>query len=124
MIQLPNGRKAGKFGVHPKNWESKTADPSLNWYVSYRYYESGVSKQRILRDNVNRFKTVEEKQKIIRTLIRAELNALMGIEEQEMTVREAFDYALKNISVSERTQKDIKHILKTVDRNCLISDFR
>ena len=38
-LQLPNGCRIGKIGMHPKNWENPDADVSIEWYIHYRFHD-------------------------------------------------------------------------------------
>lgn len=78
-MRLPNGARCSEIAVHPKNWKSSKAKLSVDWYISYRYYNAAKKcKQVTLRTNIKEYSTIPERQKIVRDLIAQELDLLLN----------------------------------------------
>jgi integrase len=126
MIPLPNGCSRSEFITYPSNWKSSSASISVNWYIKYRFYEPGQPPvQKVVKGNMNRLKTVKDRQGAMRALLADEdrlltkeryhpgKNQMINGEAEcgEMSTIEALKYAAKKISVSDRTKKDIKYLM-------------
>jgi hypothetical protein len=80
MIQLPGGCYCSKLSVHPKNWQSKTADALCQWYISYRFYDPNfidekarcIPKQIIIK-GMNHLQDLKEKQEAVKLLLQDEM---------------------------------------------------
>lgn len=63
MINLSGGCKSSNLSVHPKNWNSKGAKTTTEWYISYRFYDPGFSKPRhIILKGMNHLKSLVDRQ--------------------------------------------------------------
>ena len=56
MISLPNNCRCSELAVYPKNWKSQRAKTSLNWYISYRFYQPGSKAKQVILKKMNEFK--------------------------------------------------------------------
>lgn len=130
-IQLPNECWCSDFAVHPKNWNTKSADVQCTWYISYRFYdpriidESGRMKpKQVIIKGLNDLKTLTEKQQAIKILMEDELELIRDRgynritkqfnlpEEREITefslLPAALDWAYDQIKTGHETMLNIK----------------
>ena len=74
MISLPNNCRVGKFSVSPANWNTPDADPNLNWRIIYWFYDDNLNeKKQVSIKGMNHFKTLKEKQEIVKTTLKGEM---------------------------------------------------
>lgn len=134
MIYLSGGCRCSELTVHPRNWQSRSADPTLTWYISYRFYDPAFPrpKQRILK-GMNDVKTLKEKQEITRQILAIELDLLTNRsynpftgdfkEDTDLTTLnpgtpfiKALRAATALLEVSDTTLRDIRSVLKYVSK--------
>lgn len=78
MINLPNGCKCSKISVHPKNWQSKSAKTTTDWYLSYRFYHPEYPQpKQVMVKGMNHFKELSQRQEATKTLLSQELDKLL-----------------------------------------------
>lgn len=129
MITLPNGCRCSNPSVFPKNWQSKKAKITTNWYISYRFYDSRFPKPKLVMvKGMNRYKTMVERQQATQTLLAEELDKLLKGEQNpfirlqntlgsiaELTKQTPFVDALQlansKLSVSDSTMRDMKYLI-------------
>ena len=59
----PNGSTVPAISVCPKNWKSKAAKISIDWYIIYRFYDPRFKKpKQVMMKGMNQFKTLAERQ--------------------------------------------------------------
>ena len=134
MINLPNGCKCSTISVHPKNWQSKSAKTTTDWYLSYRFYDPLFAKpKQVMVQGMNQFKTLTERQEATKNALSQELDKLLNQAfnpfiklnkaivgspaiSPETNISEALQFVYKKIQVSERTLMDIKYVLRSVDK--------
>lgn len=129
MIPLPNGCTRSEFITYPSNWKLSSADISLTWYIKYRFYEPGFAPvQKVIKSNMNKIKSLKERQQAMRALLTDEekllnegynpgTNTLPQTEEQKeenMSTSEALRFAYQKLFVSDRTKVDIFNMLKSI----------
>jgi integrase len=128
MIPLPNGCSRSEFITYPSNWKQSSADISLTWYIKYRFYEHGFPPiQKVIKGNMNKFKTLRHKQQAMRALLEDADRVLKGgynpgtntlpddeQKEENLSTTEALKFAYQKIFVSDRTKTDIFNMLKLV----------
>lgn len=147
MILLPNGCKcSGKPGnpekgippslsIFPKNWNTQKASLKKEWYIAYRFYDPRYPKPKPrLIKGMNDFKTVAERQVMIRSIMEDELNSLINlgfnpftgecsVPERKKPVNpseitpdtpliEALTKAKDEIKVGPKVKMDLKSVLK------------
>lgn len=95
MIKLPNYCSCSELSVFPKNWKSKNARITINWYIKYRYYDPRlVQPRQVVLKGMNQFKNLVERQ-----------DATV-IQSQDYT--NTPDYYLKFMSISAETCSSVK----------------
>ncbi len=138
MINLPNNCYCSDFNVFPKNWKSKNAKTTVNWYIKYRFYDSKYQQpKQVMVKGMNQFKTLPERQQATSNALSLELDKLLnqgfnpfvksnkfiagsqGIGP-ETNILDALQSVYRKIQVSERTLKDIKHVLRSVEKAILL----
>ena len=138
MINLPNGCKCSTISVHPKNWQSKSAKTTTDWYLSYRFYHPDYPQpKQVMVKGMNHFKQLSQRQEATKTALSQELDKLLNQAfnpfiklnkaivgspaiSPETNISEALQSVYKKIQVSERTLKDIKHVLRSVEKAILL----
>ena len=129
MITLPNGCSCSKISVYPKNWQSKNAKVKNDWYIMYRFYDPRYPKPRqVMVKGMNQFKRLSERQEATKKSLTVELDKLVKGElnpfnrasnntvgftflKRESPILEALKLANQKITVSARTQIDLKYLL-------------
>lgn len=128
MQQLPNNCRAGKFSVFPSDWRTVKASLKKPWRISYWFYDDNLNqKKKVVIKGMNDFKTLQERQDAVISLIESELDLIKQqgynritetfsiINEGEITeftpFIEALEWALKTKKAEPRTKTDIKNIL-------------
>lgn len=129
MITLPNGCTCSKLSVNPKNWQSKNAKVNVDWYIIYRFYDLRFPKpKQVMVKGMNQFKSLPERQKATKKylvneldkLVKGELNPFNRASStkagsvdllRESPILEALKLANQNVTVSTRTQTDLKYLL-------------
>ncbi|MEP7376548.1 MAG: site-specific integrase [Chitinophagaceae bacterium] len=136
MINLPNGCRCSQLSVYPKNWLSKTAKITTNWYISYRFYDPNFPKPKlVVVKGINLCRELVERQKLTRDVLSREMFKLVNeaynpfrsqtnnpeqlYELSSVPLMEALDYAYNKVSVSIRTKRDIKFMLAAVRKAVL-----
>jgi integrase len=128
--QLPNGCSHSQLSIYPKNWKTKAARITIDWFISYRFYDPNHSKpKQIMIKGMNAFKTLPERQQKTQELFEQELKTLQGghnpfvrVNEliqsatSEMGLMDALRYALASVSVSEVTRHDLKYAVTLFER--------
>jgi len=78
MISLPNGCKCSSLSVYPKNWQSKNAKISFDWYIAYRFYDTQHEKPKLVRvKKMNQFKSLPERQEATKNALLIEMDKLI-----------------------------------------------
>ncbi|NCX93141.1 MAG: hypothetical protein EBX40_00480 [Gammaproteobacteria bacterium] len=78
---LPEGCYIGTMSVHPKNWNTRKADPNSAWYITY-YFTDPAHRDRypygykVTVKGMNRETNLAEKQALTRQLMAVELQQL------------------------------------------------
>lgn len=81
MLQLPNGCSCSTPSVFPSNWKTVAASVKCDWRIQY-YFRDPNFKDRwpngkpVVVKRMNRFKTVDERRSITKTLLEYETNNL------------------------------------------------
>ena len=134
MLQIPNNCRAGKIGVFPKNWQTSKANVNSVWYISYRFYDDTLKKnKKVVIKGMNNYKTLSEKRDAVKILIEDELDLIQnkgfnritnkflfaqndsGIIDSYTSLKDALTLALQNITVENATRKDIHNTLKQIN---------
>jgi integrase len=128
--KLPNGCACSELKVTPSNWYTKSAKTTVDWYISYRFYDPNLaSTKQVKVRRMNTFKVLQERQKETQKLLREELEKLQagfnptnnleqkakpqadektGLDDaQELLFVAGLKYALSSVVVSTRTKKDL-----------------
>jgi len=121
---LNNGCSHSELTVTPKDWKTKKASTTVNWFIKYRYYDPHYSiPKQVMLKGMNNFKSVKERQTETQKLLEKELESLKNgfnpfdkttivpIEEQKFTLIQALQLALEKVSVADVTKRDIKTAL-------------
>lgn len=139
MIQLPGGCYCSQLSVHPKNWQTKSADQFCQWYISYRFYdpnfidENGrVKPKQIIIKGMNDLHDLKEKQEAVKLLLREELlllqergfnkitNSFAEIDTREITeyslLPESLEYAFKQLNVGKQTKESAESCKKRIQK--------
>lgn len=130
MILLPNGCKCSDLKVFPKNWKSRSADMSCDWFIYYRFYDPlyPVKQKKIKR--MNKYVLREQRQAVTQALIDNELDLLhkgynpnlseMPEVEPDYEVHpdtpfpEAFQYVYNTIDCAKSTKDNIGTVIKYI----------
>lgn len=128
MLQLANNCRAGKFTISPANWESKSADLSVDWFISYRFYDDNLNKNKqIVIKGMNHYKTLRERQDFVKKRIELELaNLNKGINpfflakilerENEITAHSPFikslNFGFNRLTVTNDYKINVRSSLK------------
>lgn len=134
MIYLPGGCRCSELTVYPRNWQSRSADPTITWYISYRFYDPSFPrpKQKILK-GMNAVKSLKEKQEVTRQILAIELDLLTNrcynpftgdfkddTDLSDLNPGTPFIRALRAatalLEVSDTTLRDIRSVLKYVSK--------
>lgn len=136
MINLPNGCTCSNLSVYPKNWKSKNAKLSVDWYIIYRFYDPKYSNpKQVMVKGMNHFKSLVERQTATKKAMAEEIDKLMNecynpfqkpqliINEKEIgdvtlhtPILEALRTVSKKLSVSDPTKRDIKFMLSLIEK--------
>lgn len=106
MINLPNNCYCSDLAVFPKNWKLKDADMGIDWYVHYRFYDPSQKdkypkgKPVIIKDGINRLKTLKERRDKIRDILRVERDLLQNDGINPITRKDITDTELNRLSES------------------------
>ncbi len=129
-IQLPNGCSCSQLSVNPKNWHTKSASTTIDWFISYRFYDSKfVKPKQVAIRGMNSFKKLEERQNETKRLIEEELKKLQqgcspfvkqatsetGQDDSKLSFLTSLKIAFKHVSVSDTTKMDLKFSLKQIE---------
>jgi integrase len=120
--KLKNGCSISKLSVSPKNWQTKSAKVSIDWVISYRFYQPDMSKpKQVLIRGMNSFKKLEERQLETTSLIDKEIEKLNSgynpcNKETEFadapgTFLNELKTANANITVADRTKRDLRFFI-------------
>jgi len=132
-IKLANGCSCSTFNVYPKNWKNKTANYKLSWYIKYRFYDPNYSSpKQVVIKGMNCYNNLSDKQQATEQALADELYKLKELYYNPFTAGlkkhqgegpnsntpfyEALLIANSKLSVSERTQQDLKFVLRSVYR--------
>lgn len=134
MIKLPSGCSCSELSVFPRNWKTKNAKTSLKWYIKYRFYDPRFKdpKQIVLK-GMNQFNALFERQEVTKSILTQEMDKLLkggfnpfdkvlavqtGLNyiTPESRLLDAFKYAFNKVSVTERTKRDLKYILRSLEK--------
>ncbi|MBN8699585.1 MAG: hypothetical protein J0L54_08220 [Chitinophagales bacterium] len=78
MVTLPNGCICSTLSVYPKNWQAKNAKTTLDWYITYRFYDPRYPKPKLVMvKGMNQFKTLPERQAATKKSLAEELDKLV-----------------------------------------------
>lgn len=134
MISLPNNCYCSNLTVHPKNWLSKNAKISFDWYIMYRFYDPKIEKPKLIRvQGMNHFKTLSERQNATKNALTLEMDKLIkegynpfikaqksfsvsGIINTETPILDTLTSIYQKVEVSTRTKQDLKHMLSSVGK--------
>lgn len=134
MINLPNGCTCSNLSVYPKNWNSKSAKVSFDWYIKYRFYDFKHEKpKQVIVKGMNQFKTLLERQNATKNALSVEMDKLIkegynpfpkaqissidnSIITLETSVLDALLSVNEKVEVSTRTKQDLKFMLSTVGK--------
>lgn len=134
MITLPNGCSCSNLSVSPKNWQSKTARVTKDWYIMYRFYDPRYTKpKQVMVKGMNQYKKLSERQEATKTCLAEELDKLVKGEcnpftrvrkvfeniillTKETPIVEALKQANSKVSVSESTMRDLKYLIIHIER--------
>lgn len=136
MTTLPNGCWCSPITVFPANWETKRADITLKWRITYRFYDperceavSGNIKPKQVVIKANAAKTLKERQATIKSLVEQEtlllkqgfnpwvnrITADAGVYfDENLSFSKALYCALGGLKIEPRTKKDIEFVLKRI----------
>lgn len=126
MEELSVKRRYSEVQVYPSNYLSKHADVSLTWCVRYRYYNELYPKgKQIVLKTMNRITNLKEKQQHTLDLYRQEVLRLeQGYDPTKRvtpapvrkTLFECLSYAAENLTVIEKTRKEIISMVKRIKK--------
>ena len=134
MINLPNSCTCSNLTVHPKNWQTKNAKTSVDWYIMYRFYDCNHAKPKlVILKGMNHFKNHSDRQKGTKIILSSELNKLLnegfnpflsakkvsqitGVLRPETPILEALNSVFEKVEVSTRTKQDLKFMLSNVGK--------
>jgi integrase len=136
MVSLPNGCRCSDIKVSPANWNKKGATTNKPWKIHYRFYDPTFSKphQVIIKAGINHLKDLTERRLAVNALIRQEYtrlkndgyNPITGALKTDfdssfelnsnMPLIEALKSAEKNLQVADNTRKDIRCIIRGVEK--------
>jgi len=116
---LQNGCSHADLTVTPKNWKTKKASTSLNWFIKYRFYDSRYPQpKQVMIKGMNAFKKLSERQEETRKLLEKEQEALKnGFNpfnnenapiNDSLSFIEALHSACGMLNVAPTTLRDIK----------------
>jgi len=123
VIKIPNNCRCSELSVHPKNWQTKRQKLSVEWYISYRFYDPRHERPKhVVIKRMNAFKTVEERQWCVEELLKEEKKRLLDghnpfsivaplidkKKEENISLETALDLAYSKITVAPITKRDIK----------------
>lgn len=136
MILLPNGCTCSNPSVFPRDWNTATADISLDWYIQYYFrdpeemdlYPNGLL---VIVKGMNSFKTLTDRRQITKKILSDELRSLkdgynpIKAALQRIAVSsditgatpfvEALRRVLATLTCVETTRQDIKSVIKYVE---------
>ena len=79
MINLSNGCKCSDFIVFPKDWQSKSAKTTKDWYIKYRFYHPDYPQpKQVMVKGMNQFKQLSQRQEATKTALSQELDKLLN----------------------------------------------
>jgi site-specific recombinase XerC len=138
MLQLPNGCSCSEPSVFPKNWKSTSASVKKSWYIQYYFHDPAYKTKykngclKIIKNNINRFKTAAERREAIQITL-DELLMMLQYEgynpitdktikpvESNNTIHpntrfiDAFNQVLPKLKVVASTRADIKCVIKAL----------
>ncbi len=132
MINLPNGCRCSSFTVHPKNWNTKQAKTHLDWYITYRFYDSSFpNSKQVMVKGMNRFKQLSDRQTEVQRILNEELDKLVRLQfnpflkqatdeidsdPNPLTLVKALELANKALHVTPITKACIKQTLSDVKK--------
>lgn len=126
MQPLPNNCRAGKFSVHPKNWQDKNASFKTKWRITYWFYDDNTKqKKQIVLKGINRYAdNLKEKQKFTRDLLAQEAELLKegfnpisrgsGDINENTGLLKALEYALSKVELEHRTRIDVTNSFRYI----------
>jgi integrase len=138
MIKLANNCYCSDIAVSPKNWQNKNVSIKKAWFIHFRFYDPLFRKewpngmQRIYKNDINKFKTIESRQAAVREtinfyrslLIDANWNPITDTMDdpiarpQEYIISpgagfiNALDAAFERMDLSTHTKEDMRSVLK------------
>lgn len=130
-IQLSNGCSHSTLSVNPKNWVTKNAKISKDWYICYRFYDPSYAKAKLIKlKGMNSFKSLQERQIETRRVMNNELKSLqngynpfhknsavnLAWDGKPLTLLEALNLGFEKAVVSEVTKKDLKYAKSKFER--------
>ena len=134
MINLPNGCSSSELKVYPKNWQSKSAKITSNWYIKYRFYDPRfASPKQVMIKGMNQFKDLSGRQGATLKALEIELHQLSkegynpflkskislegtNLINPQTPILDALKSAYAKIEVSSRTRLDLKFVLSSVGK--------
>ncbi|RFM30012.1 tyrosine-type recombinase/integrase [Deminuibacter soli] len=149
MLRLPNNCRAGKMSVFPKNWKTLKASTKSHWYISYRFYDDNLKKNKqVVIKGMNVYSELPARQQITQEFLDDEIKRLQQglnritdkyvepvlpadeIPELEPQLEEdltehtpfisALYFALPQVKCVRSTQIDIESVLKYVRISAMI----
>jgi integrase len=132
MINLSNGCKCSNPSVFPKNWKTKKASTSINWRITYRFYDPKFDKPKmIVVKGMNDQKDLLGRQEATTAILKNELydlqeldyNPITGYQKEEknepaailypeMPLMQALKKAVELMNVEKKLKYDLDGVLK------------
>jgi integrase len=82
-LQLPNHCRIGKISVHPANWLDVDADPTIEWYIHYRFHDPNYRDKYpkgypVKRRNMNDIPDLATRRRVVKGLLENEKKNLLN----------------------------------------------
>jgi len=126
-IQLSHGCSHSKLSVNPKDWQTKKAKVTKDWFINYRFYDAKYSNPKQVKiQGMNAFKSLQERQAETQRLIDKELEALKnGFNpfNKNDSITEALPLIptlrsiLNTLSVAEMTRRDLNYTITKFEKS-------
>ena len=126
-IQLQNGCSHSQLSVSPKDWKTKKAKITHDWFIGYRFYDPRYQKpKQVMLKRMNSFKSLQERQVETQRLIDKELQALkdgFNPYNKSDSIIEALPLiptlrsVLNTLSVAEMTLRDLNYSITKFEKS-------
>lgn len=133
MISLPNGCKCSNPSVFPKNWETGQHDLSIDWYITYRFYDPAHPRPKLVSiRGMNDYHTIADRRRATRTILNYHLDLLQTgynpitkarIEAPDHEISPdtpfiiAYRKALERLTITPRVKIGINSVIKGVEKS-------